>query len=697
MRWQIKKVFHVALTVAVIAIAVGAQAAEPRPKPAKIKKLSFPDFKEFETENGMEVLVVEHHEQPIVSIYAVFKTGGALDPQGKESLAGFTIDQLNKGTKTRSALELAEWIESVGGSVNTFSERDFSAIAVTILSDYIGTAYEYLQDVLLNPAFPEDELELLRKQAKTGLEFELSSPEAMARRHLRDLVYGDHPYGKQPSVESVEAITRDDMVAFYKKNFVPNNMMVAVVGDVKWKDVKKSLKTKLGDWQPGTPQQVAYSGAPDTDKTRIYLYHKPGAVQTEIFIGHLAPNAKHPDWPAMTVGNRILGGGSDSRLFMNIRETKGWTYHVRTGFARERDLGQFVARTPVRTEVTDSALVELMTEIERITAEPVSQEELENAKSYLVGNFPLTIETPDQIAFQVAQYTLLGLDKKDLEKYRDRIDAVTVEDIRRVMAERVHSDRAYIVLVGDATAIREKVEPVAEVALFDIAGEPMSLESMAVEAVDYQYNTALIEDRKATYALTVQSMAIGELNVTVERKQAGGENVIQVSSNIAGMITMDEDMTFRAKDLSPVSYKAKMVVGPNTLGAEFSFTEARGSGVVQSMESPEPKEVNFELVDGTILDGALEYAIVCLPLEVKTTYRFPVVDSQTGSLHNVDVEILEVVDVETPAGKFSTYKVKVKRPEGDQYLYFGKDAPHILVKQEVPAQAMNLELKSIAN
>jgi zinc protease len=672
--------------------ATATQAAEPRPEPEKMKKLTFPDFKEFETDNGMEGLVVEHREQPIVSIYVVFKAGDAADPDGKEALAGFTIDQMNKGTKTRTALELAEWIESVGGSVASSSSTDFSSISITVLSDYIDVAYEYLQDILLNPVFPEDELELVRKQAKTGLEFELSQPDAMARRHLLTLTYGDHPYAKQPTVASVEAITREDMVGFYETNFVPNNVLVAVVGDVKWKDVRKSMKKYFDTWQPGTPTKVVYEGAPAAGATRIYLYNKTGAVQTEIFVGHLAPTALNPDWPAIIVGNRVLGGGSDSRLFTNIRETKGWTYHVRTGFTREKDLGRFAARTPVRTEVTDSALVELMTEIERITVEPVTQDELDNAKSYLVGNFPLTIETPDQIAFQVARYKLLGLDKKDLEAYRDRVNAVTVEDVSRGMDEYLHPDQAYIVLVGDAAEILDRVQVVADVELFDIAGEPLSLESMAVEGVNYEYDTSQIIDVTNTYSLTVQTMAIGELNVTVKKS-----DVIEVSSNIAGMISMDENMAFGANDLSPISYKAKMEVGPNSMGFEFAFTENAGSGVVQSMESPEPKEVTFDLVEGTILDGSLEYAIKCLPMELESKYRFPVVDSQTGTLQNADVEILELVDVETPAGSFTAFKVRVKRPDGESFLYFDSSAPHTLVKQVVPAQQMNIELvKTVA-
>ncbi|MCK4775969.1 MAG: insulinase family protein, partial [Candidatus Krumholzibacteria bacterium] len=544
-----------------------------------VKKLSFPKFKEFELKSGMEGLVVEHHEQPVVSIYMIFRSGDAVDPAGKEALANFTIDQLNKGTETRSALQLAKWIESVGGSVNNWTTGDYSAVSIGILGEYLDVAYDYLQDIVLHPTFPEDELALISKRIKTALELELSQPAAVGQRHLRNRVYGDHPYAKQPTVGSVEAITRDDVVNFYKTNFVPNNVMIAVVGDVKWKDVRKSLKSRFGGWEPGTPQQVTYGGAPEANDTQIFLYHKTGAVQTEIFIGHLAPNALNPDWPAIVVGNRILGGGSSSRLFANIRETKGWTYSIRTSFAREKDLGFFVARTPVRTEVTDSVLVELMSELERITEEPVTAEELDDAKSYLVGNFPITIETPDQIAMQVTRYKLLGLDQKDLEGYRDRMDAVTIEDVSRVMGEYLHPNRAYVVLVGDGQQIAEKVGALADVEMFDLTGEPVSLALMEVQPVDYDYDTSNITTHSVTYSLVAQGMAIGDMNVQVEKKT----DVVAVTSKIAGMIAMEESQEFRVKDLSPVAYRASMQMGPQTMGAEFTFTETSGKGTVKDM------------------------------------------------------------------------------------------------------------------
>lgn len=683
--------------LAVLSLAGASFAKQTPPAPEKMKTLTFPGYKEGVLKNGMELVVVEHREQPLVTIYLVFKAGDALDPKGKESLASFTIDQLNKGTTSKSALELAEWIESVGGSVGTMSDTDYSAINISILSEYVDVAYQYLQDIVLNPTFPEDELETLRERIKTSLELELSQPSSMADRHFGEAVYGDHPYGKNPTVESVKAITRDDVVAFYKKNFVANNMILSVVGDAKWGDVKKAAEKYFGALQPGAPETVALAAPPELPKTKVLLYHRPGAVQSEVRIGHIGIKANNPDWPAVTVGNRILGGGSDARLFMNLREEKGWTYGAYSSFAREKDFGYFSARAAVRTEVTDSAVTEFIKEIDRIKSEPVPQEDLDNAKAYLVGSFPLQIETPEQIAGRIVQYKVLGLGKKELETYRDRIAAVTVADITRVMGQYVKPGQSYVVVVGDAIAVHDKLAAIAPVELFDIAGASVSYASLAVQPVDYAYDASGVGGMKATYALNVQTMALGDLNVGVERKKnEAGDEIIHVSTNLAGMISLSEQMAFRAADLSPVSFTRKFEAMGQSMGADLQFAGMTCSGKVTSRESGEMKEVKVDLVKGTILDGAIEYAAASLPLAVNTTYRFPAVDSQSGGLQNIDVSVVEEVEVKTAAGSYQTYKIKVKRAEGESFMYLAKDVPHIMIKQEVPAQAMTIELKQVS-
>jgi hypothetical protein len=393
------------------------------------------------------------------------------------------------------------------------------------------------------------------------------------------------------------------------------------------------------------------------------------------------------------VANRILGGGADARLFLILREDKGWTYGAYSSFSPAKDLGSFRAYTQVRTEVTDSALVELMHQLDRIRTEPVSEDDLKNAKDYLIGNFPIQIETPSQIAGRVARNKLLGFDRTHLEGYRDRLDAVTVDDVNRVMNTYMDPANAYVVLVGDANEVMDKVSVVADVALHDIAGEPMDLAAMAVTGVDYKYETDGIGNMTATYSMTYQTMDLGDLNVTTARNG----DVIEVTSTMDGMIKLDEKVMVKRENLAPISYRREMVTPGGPVGMEFDFTESAGSGVIRMPNLPEPKEVTFEMVDGTLMDSAIDLAISCLPLEVNGSYKFPVVDSQSGSLVTVKAVVMELVSVETPAGTYEAYKVKLSRPDGDQYFYFGKDMPHLMVKMEVPAQGLVTALKSVVN
>jgi zinc protease len=688
------KLFRTAiLGVLAIAILVSLsgilQAKEEPPPPEKMKKLSFPDFKEFDVENGLEVVVVEHHEQPIVTVSLIIKSGATLDGKEKSSLAQFTSSLLNKGTKDKSSEELAEWIESVGGNYNSGTGNDFTYLNVSILSEYLDTAYEFLADIVMNPTFPDDEFEEERKRVRTELEFQLSDPNSMADRHFNAVVYGHHPYAIQPTVESVDAVTRDDIASFHERNYVANNAVIFVVGDVKHKDVKKDIKEYFGQWRTGTPDVVEYPEPPERTSKNISLYNRVGSVQTNLYVGHLGLRPLDPDWAKVTVANRVLGGGAPGRLFLNLREEKGWTYGAYSNFTKPVDIGYFRATANVRTEVTDSALAEMLHEIERITEEPVTDEELKNAKSYLIGNFPTTIETPNQIANQIGQVKLLGLGKDYLEGYRKEIAKVTVTDVQEAMQNHLRPERLAMVLVGDANEVIDKVEPIASVALYDIDGTPMTRDELAIQPSDYDFDTSILEDHKATYAITMQEMNIGDLDVTLKKTS---EETFEASSVVSGMFSMEEHMTFGADNFEPVSYKLSMTMGPQQMSTDLTFENGTAKGKINGPEGP--KDVDVDMVGGTLIAGTVEYVIATLPLAVDQTYKFPVLDGQSGTLQSVTIQVLGEEELMVAAGSFSTFKLKVKRADGESVFYCRTEAPHLLVKQEVPAQMLSIELKS---
>jgi predicted Zn-dependent peptidase len=691
---SMNRIRMIALLLAVAAFGLAApmdsaRAKEAPPAPEPLKKLSFPAYSETKMKNGIELVVVEHHEQPVASIWMAVKAGSVLDPEGKSSLASYTGSLLNKGTKTKDSKALAEWIESVGGTFSASTDEDKTILTVSILSEYLSTAYEYLADIVLNPTFPEDELEEERKRAVTGIEFEKSDPDAMADRHFNAVVYGNHPYAIRPTTETVEAVTRDDVVAFHQKNYVANNALIFVVGDVSGKQVKKDIDKYFGKWAAGTPDKPNYTAAPGRTAKNIALYHRPGSVQTNIHVGQLGLHPTDPDWPAVQVANRILGGGATGRLFMSLREEHGWTYGAYSGWSKPMDVGAFDASANCRTEVTDSALTELLAQVKRIVDEPVSEADITSAKSYLVGNFPTTIETPSQIAAQVGQVKLLGLDKSYLENYRKEVAKVTVADAQAAMKKHLQPDQVAIVLVGDATAIADKVAPIASVSLYDIEGNAMTMDELAVQGTDFDFDTSSLKDASAVYAVKYSEMNLGDMNVSLTK---GGAEFASTST-ITGMISMNEEMKF-GSEFEPLAYKFSMAAGPQQISSELSFADGVAKGRVEGGKDG-AKDVNVTLVKGAILKNAVDFLIGTLPLETGKTYKFPVLDAQSGALENVTIEVLGEEDLMVPAGSYATYKVKVKSADGEQLMYFQKASPHWLVKQEVPAQGLNIELKSL--
>ncbi len=687
------RIHQIALLFAVAAFGFAAHdagAAKQAPPAAEpLKKLAFPAYSEQKLKNGLEVVVVEHHEQPVASLWLAVKAGSVLDPEGKSSLASYTGSLLNKGTKDKDSKKLAEWIESVGGSFNASTDEDGTILTISCLSEYLPTAYAYLADVVLNPTFPEDELAEERKRAVTAIEFEKSDPDAMAERHFSEVVYGNHPYAVHPTTETVEAVTRDDIVAFHKKNYVANNALMFVVGDVETKQVKKDAEKFFGAWAAGTPDVPNYTASPERTARNIALYHRPGSVQTNIEVGQLGLRPNDPDWPAVQVGNRILGGGSTGRLFMTLREKHGWTYGAYSSFSKPKDIGTFDAGANCRTEVTDSALTEMLSQIDRVVKEPVSDAELSTAKSYLIGNFPTTIETPTQIAAQIGQVKLLGLDKSYLENYRKEVAKVTTTDVQRVMQKHIQPDKLAVVLVGDATAIKDKVAPIASVALYDIEGNAISMDELAVQGIDYDFDTSALKNCTATYSVKYQEMNLGDMNVSLTKNASEFAS----TSSITGMISMNEESKF-GSEFEPLAYKFSMAAGPQQMSSELSFAGGVAKGRVEGGKDG-AKDVNLPLVKGAILKSSIDILIGTLPLEAGKSFKFPVVDAQSGGLENVTIEVLGEQDLMVPAGSYSTYKVKVKSGDGEQLMYVAKTAPHVLVKQEVPAQGLNIELKSI--
>jgi len=454
--------------------AVPAAAQQQPPAPLPAQPVRFPSFAESQLPNGLRLLVVENHALPVANLDLYVRSGSAADPREKLGLAQMTASLLDKGTPTRTAVQIAETVEGVGGSISAFAGADNLTVSVGVLSDQLPLAFELLSDVALHPTFPEQELETARAQQIAGLRASLGQPGTLASRMFESRVYGDaHPYGRQRTPQTVAALARDDVAAFHRTHFVPANAMLVVSGDVTPERAREMAQQYFGGWSGGAAPADDFPDPPARGRTEIFLVHRPNSVQSSIYVGHPGIRADDPDYYAVQVLNMVLGLSGDSRLEEVLRGQHGWTYGARSRYNRLLGGGTYLASTDVRVAVTDSALAELMVQLRRIRDEAVPQAELDRAKSFLVASFPGSLETPAQAAGALAATRLLGLPAEHLTTYPERISAVTSADVQRVAGEYLQPDRAVIVVVGDAAQVLERLRPIGPVSVFSVEGAPL--------------------------------------------------------------------------------------------------------------------------------------------------------------------------------------------------------------------------------
>jgi zinc protease len=429
------------------------------PKPLKARDVAFPPYEVRTLANGLRVIVVSHHEQPAVSVRLIVRAGAAQDPRGKAGLATLAASLLDQGTATRSAADIADTIDYVGGALGTGSGTDLSFVNVLVLKDSFELAMDLAADIVRNPAFEAAEIERQRQQMLSALQVNHQDPEYLAGVVIDRLVYGFHPYGV-PSAgtpESVAGLSREDLVAFHGTWFAPNNALLAIVGDLTAEEAFKGAERAFGAWRRAEVPAAVFGEPPDPTR-RVVLIDRPGAVQTEIRVGNLAIPRKHRDYDALDLAVKILGGEGANRLQRVLRSERQLTYGASADIQSLKQSGAIVAETDTRSEATGEALRIVVEEFWRLQRDLVDEVELRDAKAYLTGHFPLTIETPDAIALQVLNVLFYELDVKDLQTQRERVERVSADDVQRVSRVYLRPSRLAIVLVGDASQVAPQLK-----------------------------------------------------------------------------------------------------------------------------------------------------------------------------------------------------------------------------------------------
>ena len=451
--------------------APGVDRAVP-PAPVPLRPFHVPDVHRRTLSNGLKVLVAESHDLPVVSFGVLLPAGAAVEEDARAGLAVLTGDLLESGAGGRSGARIAEELEGLGVLQDSAVSWDSTHVGFTALRSTLEPAAEILADLLLRPAFPEDEVARLRTERLAAIAQRRSSPGTLANEVALRFIYArGSPYARSLGgvPESVEGLTRQDVREFHATRYLPAGATVIAAGDLSADEAAGLAERAFGGWVGAPAAGGEGENRANPGGAGIVLVDRPGSVQAEIRVGHVGISRADPDFFAVTIMNQVVGGAFSSRLNLNLRERHGFTYGVSSSFAPRRGPGPFLVSTAVQTEVTGPAVMEILRELRGMREGPVTQEEMDDTRSYLAGVFPLRLETTTGIATRLAQLALYGLPDDYFDHYRERILEVSAEDVLRAARAHLRPDDLSIVVVGDASALRGPLEAlgIGEVRLYD--------------------------------------------------------------------------------------------------------------------------------------------------------------------------------------------------------------------------------------
>jgi zinc protease len=440
-----------------------------------ILKVTLPRATEATLSNGLTVLILENHRLPLISLqYNLSAAGPLFEPANLPGLAGITAQMLREGTTSKSSVEIAEQTDQLGASISAAAGFGSAVTVINAsgLSDNFEQWFALTNDILLNPTFPADELNRIKQRMKTQLRQQRANPNFLSSEAFNKAVYGSHPASVVSSTpETIDSITPEMLAKWHKDRYAPQNAILGITGDVKAAEIVPKLEKWLAAWKKtGLKEELPPNPKPAASK-RVFLVNRPNSVQTTVALGNIAIDRRDSDYIPLTVMNHVLGGGPAARLFLNLREEKGYTYGVYSNFTALKYPGPWRAGADVRTEVTGGAMTEFYREFQRIRDEKVPGSELDEAKRALVASFALSLESPPELLGYAIVQKIYGFPPDYWDTYPAKIMTVTADDIQRVARKYVNPDNLQVIAVGDVGKIKPVFEKYGPIEVFDGDGK----------------------------------------------------------------------------------------------------------------------------------------------------------------------------------------------------------------------------------
>jgi zinc protease len=453
-----------ATRVAEVLSAVPALSAE--------RPVTWPKRTKARLANGLEVVLAESHAIPKFHGELFFRSGNAAAVHRGPGVAEMTATVVRTGTAKRTSRQIEEDLRRLGADLSSSAGADTSAISFAGLSELAEPLLGMVNELARDATFPEAEFERERRQKLEEVKLERTQPGFLASERLRKALFGAHPYAQvSPSEAQVAAYKRDDLLAVYREFYAPENALLVLVGDFDSGAMLKTIEKVFGAWTGKKPVTAAAAAPANPRGRRVYLVHVPGAVQTQILTGCHAITRKHPDWVKLGLTNSLYGGAFNSRLVMNIREDKGYTYSPRSSVSPLRQHGYFSVSAAVRNEVVAASLTEIFYELDKLRALPVPEPELADSRNYLSGVFSLGLATQDGLLGQLATVALNELPDDYLETYREKVRALTPDDLLATARKYLDSANMQIVVVGDRSHVESQAALFGEIEVYDAQGK----------------------------------------------------------------------------------------------------------------------------------------------------------------------------------------------------------------------------------
>jgi len=638
-----KNIFSLLLISLFATMAMAQVDRSKMPEPGKAPEIEFGKYKVYELDNGLKVIVVEDHKLPRLTMSLTVDRDPIFEGEkaGYVTLAG---QMLRQGTTNRPKEQLDEEVDYIGASLSTSS----SFIFTSGLSKYNEKLMEIMADVALNPSFPVEEFEKLKKQQISGIQSSKDDPDQVAGNVFGTVLYGkDHPYGEMLTIEKVESVELEDCKQYYQNYWIPNQCYLTIVGDIKPRKAKKMAKKYFGDWEQGNIPRNTFTAPATPDNVMISLVNKDNAVQSVLRMGNtidLKPG--DPDIVKLELANQILGVGSKGRLFQNIREDKGYTYGAYSDYDYDKLIGSFTANASVRNEVTDSAIAEFFNEFNRIRTEPVTEEELEGSKNFIIGSFGRSLESPNTVASFALNIQRYNLPEDYYENYLSRLQALTTADVMEVAKKYIKPENMHITLVGKANQIADKVEKFGPIQYYDEKGNKTEKPSIPVpEGVTAQM---VIDNYIKALGGKEKLESVKDLRMKMNAEVAGAP--MQLSAEIVRKRPNKYKMEITATGMGVVQKQ----VFDGTKGTQSAM------GQTQSLQGEELEEMKAE----STFNKEMKYLQMGYELNLD---RMAMVDGKKAY----------VLEVTSPAGSTTTeyydaesgYKIKeeqtVETPQGE--------------------------------